>query len=93
MSYGMPRSYDSWRTEGPPETDHSKACPCHDDADPVCVCGCPMEGHPEEGCSEKNHLCEGPKLDEDPDCICADLDSDDKADAADARIERDREDF
>ena len=72
---------------------HHASCPANEDADPVCTCGCLMEGHPKDGCAVKRHLCEGAKLDEDPDCTCADLDSDDKADAAEARIERDREDF
>lgn len=57
-----------------PGDDHHESCPLHDDADPVCTCGCPMEGHPEETCNEKTHICEGPVLDQDPDCICADLD-------------------
>lgn len=60
-----------------PEDEHSKACPCHDDADPICVCGCPADDHgggPWLLCrDEKRCLCEGWKHDEDPDCVCGDL--------------------
>ncbi len=31
MSYGMPKSYDSWRLASPPDDDHHKACPAHED--------------------------------------------------------------
>ena len=78
-----------------PQDNHDERCPCHDDSDPICVCRCPDDKHDERGIcrDEKRCLCEGWKHDEDPDCICADLDSDAKADAAEAIIERDREGF
>lgn len=84
---GLPSSYDNWRTQGPPEIDHHPLCPLSDDADPICRCRCKDDAHDETGrCrDEKRCLCEGWKVDEDPDCICADLADDDKASAADAR--------
>lgn len=79
----MPKSYDAWRTQGPPETDHFKACPCHDDAEPVCKScgnGCPESDHIGEAnemvCKNVKHLCEGFTADEDPDCICSELEDD-----------------
>lgn len=87
MADGMPKSYDDWRTQGPPETEHFKACPCGDDADPICECGCLYDSHLAENVchNEKECLCEGWKADDDPDCICADLDEDAKESAAEAR--------
>ena len=75
MSYGMPKSYDAWRTAGPPETDHFQACPCSEDAPPICVCRCDEDHHDKHGVCrcEKKCLCEGWKHDEDPDCICDEL--------------------
>ena len=48
----------------------------------------------ENACKQSTVYCESGECHVvEPDCTCADLDSDDKADAAEARIERDREDF
>ena len=96
MSYGMPKSYDSWRLASPPDDDHHPRCACHEDQPEQCVCGCDAEGHPKDHCESGLSAtcgCEGLEINDAPDCTCADLDSDDKADAVEARIERDREDF
>ena len=70
MSYGMPKSYDHWRTQGPPEEDHSKDCPAHEDQEwPIDERGIAIQ----------------------PDCLCVELANDAKADAAEAQIDRMRE--
>lgn len=70
----LPPGVEDWHIPGNrPCDDHYDTCHCADDAEPVCTCGCHMEGHPENGCTVKRHLCEGPKVDEDPDCICGEL--------------------
>lgn len=47
--------------------EHHKACPCHDDAPELCVCGAEWETHKREDCEGLY------KIDSSPDCICADL--------------------
>lgn len=70
----LPPGVEDWHLPGNrPCDDHHESCPQHDDAEPICTCGCHIEDHPEDGCVVKSHLCEGPKVDEDPDCICGDF--------------------
>lgn len=85
MSYrdGLPKSYDAWRTQGPPEQDHSEDCPMHDDAPQYCVCGCPFDGHNSSDCSD----CEAVELSE-PECRCSEILGDALADRAEAQIDR-----
>lgn len=72
MSYqnGLPKSYDAWRTQGPPDEDHAESCPANEDNEwPADERGIAIQ----------------------PDCICVDLANDAKADAAEAQIDRMRE--
>lgn len=63
---------DAWLTRGPYEQDHDSRCPGHDDW----IC--------DDCIKSKADLCEHT---EGLDCICADLESDAKADAAQAKID------
>ena len=79
----MPRGYDAWRTQGPPDTDHHPRCPCHEDADEIySECG----GHSECLCpNPAASAAVGACVIVEPECICADLDADVKNAVAEAR--------
>lgn len=64
---------DAWLTRGPDEQEHDKRCPLSDDY----VC---------EACAESSQMCEDCD-DGTHECICAELEADDKADAAQAKID------
>jgi len=52
MSLETFRGYDAWKTRTPfdDQQDHRADCPCNEDAPERCICGCDMEGHPEDHC-------------------------------------------
>ena len=82
---------DAWITRDPREDEsHHPECSQHEDAHERCICGCDMEGHPEDHCENGRAAtcgCDGRKLDDDPDCTCDELRADDKADAAEYRAD------